>query len=277
MVADTEPGDPAAVDRVLAGWRQGDCVLGEQWFVHRAAPDTTGEAGLRETPVAGLVVVTQSCDVVRKSEERPFVEVSPLVALAPDDFDLAARGRRPKYGVVPALADKLLVADLDRTMTIEKSVVANWCRVPGCRNDAETRAFASALARKRERFAFPDDFNRLVGKLRARLVEKHDRQTEDGRALRRLRELRVRASPVWSADNVELFFWFIRDEREPIASPIRWQDLLAKWMAMVRPEGRFTSINGQVVGLEDMTARDYVESDRLDLDYLSTPAPEDGE
>jgi hypothetical protein len=251
--------------------------LGKQWFVHRAAPDTTGEAELRETPVAGLVVVTQTCDVVRKSEERPFVEVSPLVALAHDDFDLAARGRRPRYAVVPALADRLLVADLDRTMTIEKSVVASWYRVAGCRNDAETRAFAGALARKRERFAFPDDFNRLVGKLRARLVEKHDKQTEDGRALRRLREIRVQVSPAWTADNVELFFWFIRDEQEPVADPIRWQEFLARWIAMVRPEGRFASINGQVVGLADMTARDYVESDRLDLDYLSAPAPVDGE
>lgn len=109
-----------------------------------ARQPASGEAGLYETLVAGLVV-TQTCDVVRKSRDRPFVEVSPLVELAPDDFDLAAR--RPRYGVVPALADKRLVADLDRTMTVEKSVVADWCRVPGCRTDAETRAFASALAR----------------------------------------------------------------------------------------------------------------------------------
>lgn len=264
-----ERDSASAIDQALAKWRQGDCVLGEAWFVHRTTPPSEDGADLHETAVAGMVIVTQSCDVVRAFDKRPFVEISPLVELSQDDFDLAARGRRPQYAVVPALADERLVADLDRTMTVEKSVVATWERVAGCRTDDESRAFASALARKRERFAFPDDFNTLVHKLRDRVQEKHDKQSDDGRALRDLREIRVQAAPAWNAEAVDLFFWFIREAVGPAAPQKPWPDFLKKWLAMVVPQGRFTSVHGQVVALEDMSARDYVDSDRLDLDYLS--------
>jgi hypothetical protein len=239
------------------------------WFVHRIAPRSADEADLRETAVAGLVIVTQSCDVVRASDKRPFVEISPLVELTQDDFELAARGRRPQYGVVPALADKRLVADLDRTMTVEKSVVVTWERVAGCRTDSESRAFAGALARKRERFAFPDDFNSLAEKLRARIQYKHDKQSDDGRGLRDLREIRVQATPTWNAQSVDLFFWFIRQDAGPTETQMPGPDFLKKWLSLVVPNGRFTSVAGQVVDLKDMTAQDYVDSDRLDLDYLS--------
>ena len=34
--------------------------------------------------------------------------------------------------------------------------------------------------------------------------------------------------------------------------------------------GRFTSVDGQVATLQEMTAQDYADSDPLDLDHLST-------
>jgi hypothetical protein len=195
--ADLEADRIIAVDKALSDWRQGDCVLGEHWFVHRVDPSVgltdaaraAAEAGtdLAETPEVGLVVVTQTCDVVRECRSRPFVEVSPLVTLDEHDFHTVARGRRPNFALVPAMADRRLVADLDRTMTVEKSVVARWQRVPGCQGDDDARRFASSLARKRKRFAFPDDFTFLAKKLTERLANKHDRTTVEGHALRSLR------------------------------------------------------------------------------------------
>lgn len=202
----------ARIDSALAEWRQGDLALEEQWFVHAAdgsLPLTAGsdqaEDGLQAltTEVAGLVMVTQTCDVVRGCLERPFVEVSPLVKAPDTDFRVIARGRRPSYAVVPAVAARLLVADLDRVMTVEKSVVASWKRTPGCATDQARRDFAKALARKRARVAFPDDFTELVAKLMDRLQDKHDKDSEEGRALRALREVRVHAAPSWDAPKVE--------------------------------------------------------------------------
>jgi len=277
--ADPEADRSIAVDKALSDWRQGDCVLGEHWFVHRVDPSVgltdaaraAAEAGtdLAETPEVGLVVVTQTCDVVRECKSRPYVEVSPLVTLDEHDFHTVERGRRPNFALVPALADRRLVADLDRTMTVEKSVVAGWQRVPGCQGDEDARRFASALARKRERFAFPDDFTVLAKKLTARLADKHDRTTAEGHALRSLREIRVRAAPSWDAQNIELMFWFVREDRDG-DSETGQKEHLSSWLGLLPAGGRFASVLGQVTALEDMTARDYVESDPLDLDHLSS-------
>jgi len=35
---------------------------------------------------------------------------------------------------------------------------------------------------------------------------------------------------------------------------------------------QFVSVKDQVAALQDITAQDYVDSDPLDLDHLSTPA-----
>jgi len=268
------------VDAALQAWRQGDCVLGEHWFIHRfdpAVPLTEASAAvctqgvdLAESAVRGLVVLTQTCDIVRTSRERPFLEVAPLVEVSAQVAHEIERGRRPVYAIVPALRTHGLVADLDRTMTVEKAVVAQWARIAGCRTDTEARRFALALVRKRARVAFPDDFTALVARLQARLLERHDKQSEEGRALRALREIRVRAAPSWEATTVEVTFWFIREEEAMDFEGKRWDILLDGWLQLMPASGRFRPVHGAVLALEDLTAKEYVESDPLDLDHLST-------
>lgn len=271
----------AEIDAILATWRQGDCVRGEQWFAHRfdaSAPLTddaraAAEEGsdLVEVAVRGLVVLTQTCDVVRACGERPFVEVAPLVEVDASVLHDIQRGRRPLYAAIPGVADDQLVADLDRTMTVEKAIVARWARIEGCRTDRDVRQLAQSLARKRARFAFPDDLAWFAKKLQSRLVDKHERASDEGRALRALREIRVRAAPSWDAGKVELFFWFVRDDSQPDFEGRGWNEHLAAWMTLIPPSGRFEQVDAIVATLDDMTARDYVESDPLDLDHLSSP------
>ena len=268
------------VDERVATWRQGDCVVEDAWFLYRtSAKHPLTDAGRAavvegaenaETSVRGFAVLTQTCDVVRRCADRPFVEVSPLVEV--DDLRLheIERGRRPNYGFIPGVADRRLVADLDRVMTVEKSVVAGWERIEGCRTDDETRRFALALARKRARTAFPDDFVVFARPLMDRMSERHDRQSGEGRALRSLREIRVRAAPSWDADAVELTFWFVRNDDESAFEIDNWEFCMT---ALPQPESkyeRFVRVDGVVLTLDDLTARDFVESDPLDLDHLST-------
>ena len=168
------------------------------------------------------------------------------------------------------MANLRLVADLDRVMTVEKAVVAVWERIEGCRTDDETRRFSLALARKRARTAFPNDFVQFAKPLTDRMSAKHDKQSDEGRALRALREIRVRAAPSWDADAVELTFWFIPNDDEPAFGPQDWEHCLT---ALPQPQstfGRFVRVDGMVLTLDDLTGRDYVESDPLDLDHLST-------
>jgi hypothetical protein len=191
-----------------------------------AAVAAQARVGLAETAVRGFVVVSQTCDIVRSCRERPYIEVAPLVEVKASDLPMIERGRRPRYVGAPGLRNHALVGDLDRVMTVEKAVVATWDHLAGCFTDWETRDFARALARKRTRFAFPDDFTALASKLQSRLQDKHDKQSDEGEALRALREIRVRAAPSWDDDPVDILFWFIRHEDEPDFKGQSWDRFL---------------------------------------------------
>ncbi len=267
------------IDDALRQWRQGDCVLGEHWFAHRINPalgltdasKSVADSGvdLVESEVRGLMVVTQTCDLVRSCRTRPYVEVCPLVEVREEDMHPIERGYRPQFALVPALADRRLVGDLDRAMTVEKTVVAEWERTEGCRCIAETRRLSAALARKRARAALPDDFSEFVAELQSRLQDKHDRNSPEGRALRALEEIRVFAEPSWDSPEVRLTFWFIRRESEERFEGKSWSDFLEGWLRFVPKTGRFVDVFGEVTTLQRLTAADYVASDLLDLDYLS--------
>lgn len=268
------------IDSALQQWRQGDYVLGELWFVYRfnpqqpLTPDSLSVAqentDLTESEVRGLVVVTQTCDLVRSCYSRPFVEVVPLLEVDKQQLYDIKRSRRPQYAYIPGAAKDNLVADLDRVMTVEKAVVAQWKRSQGCYNDEETRALSLALTRKSSRFAFPDDFIEFAQELKKKLEKKHNKISSEGEALRALREIRVRAAPSWEASNIELMFWFIRDSEQVKFNNSEWSTLLEQWLKLIPKSGRFQSVYGLIVALEDITAKDYVESEPLDLDHLSS-------
>jgi hypothetical protein len=208
------------VDDVLALWRQGDLVLGSDLtFMHMAllsnpltpaAIDVRNEladvAGADQAVVMseapGFVVVTQSCDVVRASHERPFVELAPLLEVPPGWVEEARRLKRPNFAYVPAVAAQNLVADLERTMTVEKAVLAALKRQPGVTSSDEAAAFARALARKRSRFAFPDDFNLAIRPFFQRLEKRAGKDSDEGRHVDALIEIRAAASPDWYAPAV---------------------------------------------------------------------------
>ena len=269
----------ARVDDALQSWRQGDCVLGDHELLFRlnpAAPITEPAAvaaavgaDAAEVPVHGLAMVTQTCDIVRACESRPFVQVCPLVEVDADMLSEIRRGRRPNYAFLPGIEPQRLVADLDRVMTVEKAVVVDWERVVGAPQDGDVRRLQQALTRNRSRVAFPDDFVRLASQLTSRMSKKHDVQSDEGRALRALREIRVRAAPSGRATEIALLFLFVRGDPDEILTGQTWGNYLSLWLNRLQPEGRFTQIDGVVQTLDDLTGRDYVESDPLDLDHLS--------
>ena len=275
------PDDLAAkrIDAALEAWRQGDVAMDAGVFVHVADGDAPltdvaaeGAPGINviQETTEGVVVLSQTCDIVRGCVRKPFIEVAPLVEVEEKEAHEIERGYRPNYAIIPALRARRLVADLDRVMTVEKGVVAAWSRTPGCTTDEQVRTLATALARKRARFAFPDEFNELVRKLQSHIQKRHDKGSDEGRALQALREIRVLASPSWDDANVEVFFWFVRQDADETFDGKSWDKPLEQWTKLVPADGKFTKVEGVVVALRDMTAQEYVESDALDLDFLST-------
>lgn len=278
-----------SINRSLSEWRQGDIVLdaGLESFhlAYLSQPNSPASIQVATrlehegtplpddvTPIMvaspGLVMVSQTCDVVRDCMTRPFVEVAPLVELSERTVEEVKRLKRPAFAYVPATANRRLVADLDRPMAVEKAIVARWNRVPGWTDDQEIHDFALALSRKRARYAFPDDFVRAAQGFQKRLVEKHNRQTSEGSHLRALREIRVRAAPSWNDERVQLSWWFIK-ERDPESIESDWHAMVESWLCLFDQNRRFETGQWTACRLEDMTARDYVESVRLDLDQLS--------
>lgn len=265
------------VDQASRGWRQGDYVLGECWFVRRFNPDlpltaaaadaASSGTDLVEDSFGGMVITSQTCDIVRPALNRPYIDVSPLVKVSDEDLHDIRKAMLPRFAFIPALADLRLVADLDQTMTVEKGFLSLFAPEAGCRNDAERRELAKVLARKRARAAFPDDFQKIISKLRSRVLKKINRDSAEGRALQALREIRVRAAPSWDAADVQLVFYFIVDDESEVDDRPS-QDQILSWLKLVDRSGRF-AIEGHVTKLDDMRASEYTESDMLDLEHLS--------
>lgn len=133
------------------------------------------------TPVHGYVVLTQTCDLIR--DEKPYIELCPLAPVDKTTYGEVKKLKRPNFAHIPALdgMTTFRVADLDRTLTIGKEILSEISHYGeykpeiGSHIDSKTElafhgvttteekiAFSAALARKRSRFAFPDDFNKII-------------------------------------------------------------------------------------------------------------------
>jgi hypothetical protein len=271
------------LDDTLSSWRQGDAVIATGIeFVHLAnlsnpltpeSADALGEEASRIegilTQVEGLIILSQTCDVVRSCKSKPFLEVAPLVAVRADRFNQVRLGQIVSLAYVPGIADMFLAADLSRVMTIEKAVLAGGQRIPGCLSDPDKRNFADAITRVRGRFAFPKDFVDAIDLFRRWVLKTHGKDSEDGRMLDDLREIRVRAAPSWSSSHPELTFLFVKKDDSDFEEA-KWAAKAEEWRNKMDFAGsRFQEIDVVVATLDDLTARDMVESDRLDLDHLS--------
>lgn len=253
-------------------------MVGNEFFITRIDPKNRLGPALNDDDqseivgedVEGLIVVSQSCDIVRGCAKRPYIEVSPLVVADAEEMANIKSGKLPAYAFVPTLEEQCLVADLDRTMTLEKTVVAGWNRTPGWTTDVEIRQFAGALARKRARFAFPDDFHPFINRFLKRVKEKHGKTTAEAIALRGVSEIRVAASPFWDNDMVELMFWFVKNSDDNSVPSDEWPHHLNAWLTLMPAQGRYKRVLAQVIALADMSAEEYITSDRLDLDHVST-------
>jgi hypothetical protein len=282
--------DAAEIERIetaLREWRQGDATLDAGTFIvhladKRAPLTAVARDALDEVPaeynvfdvlssVKGLVVVSQSCDIVKKCSASEYVEVSPLVEIAEEaQLHAIRKGRQLRYAYLPGLADRKLAVDLDRTMTVEKAVVAGWNRIPGCMTDAERVDFADALARKRQRFALPDSFNAGLAKFRDRLKEKEGKASPEGALIAAVDHIRVRPDPNWDAASVTVLFWILL---EPGAK-VDWdasRAIIQAWVGRIKFSAPFSLGNPAfyLVERRDISYEDYMDSYRLDYDDLS--------
>jgi hypothetical protein len=272
-------------DTALEAWHQGDVILevglDMQHVAIASAPLTpSAEQALAEhqagdpddwlavsSEVAGFVVLTQTCDLRRSSRSRCYAELAPLVEVTSDVLAAIVRCRRPQFAYIPALADRRFVADLDRSMTIEKAALAALKRTPGMLSALDTAKFQRALARNKARFAFPDDFAHAMTRFQKRMAERAGKRSPEGAHVDALIEIRVTAQPSWNAKEVGVTLWLIKGD-DP--DPQEWTKFIGSWEELVDQRGRF-KLDGpaRLLRLEDMRASEYLASQPLDFDSLS--------
>ncbi|MDE0215825.1 MAG: hypothetical protein OXN79_04505 [bacterium] len=269
-------------------------AAGKLFAMHESAPE-------------GHAVLTQTCDLVpRTARDRPFVSVAPLVQLDDELTDLAARGRLTRFAHIPTYRDGAFCADLDRITTIETGVLLACNRMSSLDADQQRLAFAQAVARKFSRFAFPDDLVRSIQKWRNQVISKHGREhSPEGELYRLALDVLVTADPSWDAERIQVTIAVLLPagilpppdaDADPEVAEVdsinrlsageiakhllngdidmrlgalmcnRLQD---EWAHKCEPTGVIESVRFQLLGTADLTAAEYLNSSRLDLEFLS--------
>jgi len=230
-----EPEHVSTVDAVTSEWRQGDIVdlPLSVWVADKSRPltkeafDATASGSaviVKQAPKSQrVVVVSQSCDVVKKSarpgkEPWTFVQVCPVVDLTGDPLlGEAAGGHSTRFAPLPGIGTTMF-ADLNVCTTFEKSMLVGLKRIEGCVDDDQRWMFSSVVGRNRARFAFPDGTDEVLNPLRDWFRGKWKKDSAEGRAIAYVREVRVRraAATPWNASTVDIELIFII---EPAALP----------------------------------------------------------
>lgn len=258
----------------LLEWRQGDYALGVGGFLFAERPEADGAFDARETEndVLGLVVVSQTCDVIRLSPDKPVVAVTPLIRLE-------GRGKEIANGRFPSLtslehppADGVFV-DLARIMSVSKELLASWERREGFTTHDRAIRFAAAIERKLGRFAFPDDFDAATKPFQERVRSRHNRADSPvGRVYRSLEQLRFIATPHWDADDVEIALLAIL---RPTADRVAALDVIREELdtmcgGIVWPSRyRWATPAFMCATAADLTGADILQSQLADFEYLS--------
>lgn len=263
----------------LVEWQQGDFSLecGDFLFRDCAEEEEAGEDPseiVLDSSVEGFAVISQTCEIVRDAEQVPYVTVCPLIQIDDAHVQNIEKGQAPRYGILPGAPNGLFV-DFSRTMSVSKSLLTTWKRHRGCLDDKDLVRLAKSIEIFFGRFAFPDDFVACVSKFRRSIVGKYGKeQSNFGKAVRSIRELRVLPSPSWiGGDQISIMFIVIlevesdrelksveeiRDEIEPKLREIEWTPAYI-WGD---PDVYFTTLG-------DISAAEYLNTYPLDVNALS--------
>lgn len=270
----------AKVNKRTAQLRQGDVIkVGAMaWLASGSAPLTSHSAeagGSDMTCVVAeadrLVVVSQTCDILRDCSQRPFVLLAPVVTLDEPAAGEARRGYRPRFIPLPGLEDHAF-ADLDLVISAEKSAFLDVEMMRGLPDDAAQRRFGIAAGRVFSRQAFPNDLVISLRGLVARVRQKHAKESPEGRALAILEEIRITGSPSWDAQAVDVFITFspaTRADANEVMPDDEWDELVDSWLRQAEPFHVIRTVDGAMIPLEELSALEYADSDPLDLDFLS--------
>lgn len=271
--------DEQEIGEALSHWRQGDFVIGvgELPLLSLPLADDEDEHAFESEEHAGFVAISQSCDLVRVPSRVPYASMCPLAPANEQQLSLIEKGEAPAMAVVEN-APEGFVADFTKVMSVDKRLLVNWDRKVGFTDEVKAREFARSLERFWGRMAFPDAFNRSLSKFRRKVIDKNKRPNSDaGKVIRSISEIRVRPSGPWAGGKVKITFMIIlkpMSERKTtsVETVLTHIKSLIDGISWEAPFEIDSAIPYQIASYDDFSARDYIESYPLDLNALSFAA-----
>lgn len=283
-------------------WQQGDYFELERPI---EIPQSIDDNSQNKQCFSIVALVSQTCDVVANPIRRPYVKVAP----AKIDENAAGGARIDRwhqYAYLPGF-DVNGVVSLDQITTVPKSLLASQRKGRGCRTDLELRRFQRAVGRHFRRFAYPDDLRDSLNNFVKHLEIGRKAGNPESAPLDELLQIRAAVpSREWTSNNlnVELTFliktelhpvdldvgepaeinearkWAVgktccqiaqrlENESEVLVQFPLWEALAAAWARLAEPQGQVASVNGVVADVFTFTAEQMINSDQLELDYLT--------
>lgn len=272
---------------MLTGWHQGDVVTTPVLVAapHRTRGQSSRTASLRRLLTRSRsttlpahrewVVITQTCDLVRPTSSRPYLQLAPVIRLGGDDLVMARMHRTPRHVAVPQVGADAF-ADLDEVLTVEKTYAAGF-RIDGSLPGADAaREFSTAIARHYGRPALPDELIEALAKLKDLMVRRHGKQSPEGSAVTNLLEIRVGAVPSWDSPHVRVVLYFIHPEEPRVGidgntllDEAAWDRWIAAWGELFEATGTLRECVALPITYGEMDALTYRSTDTLDLEHLS--------
>lgn len=256
----------------LADWRQGDFVCGSHGFVCLGSDGKTVGAKTIGIDALGYVLISQSCDIVRRTSGRDFVAVCPLIRIDEEKSKAAKKGRLP-YMISVESAGAFVYADLRRVMSVEKDVLATWQRNVGFSTEKDRLKFAAALERKFGQFAFPDEFDAATKSFKEKVWSRYDKNSPFNPIYKSLKQIRFGADPDWeTSDSKRIFCVAVLSDqlengvtREDVSKSLNNEFDAIEW-----PEGyEWNDPRLLLQTARDLTGEDLISTQRADFDFLS--------
>jgi hypothetical protein len=255
----------------FAEWGQGDASLDVD-----ALPHVNAENEIIDLRVAGVVITSQTCDIVNGSSlpgSPALIQVAGLVEQNARFVEEVRKFRRPRYLYVPALSHRNLVADLELTATYDRAVLSKWTRVPAPQ-DRESRSHCSfALGRQRARHAFPDLWATAFDKLRDWIKARAGKDSDEGRFVDAIEELRVVADDVDRPPSIDIIC--IMPVTATPSQRAAWAATMIPLMTGKLDKAWCPNVVVRLATTRELTAEEYLSARPLDFEAMSRAANDD--
>lgn len=202
----SEEGSDDVVALGCTNVRQGDVL--DLATIPIALP-TDGISESLSTPF-GVVVLSQTCDIVQTSKSRCLV--APILEANQDTLSNARKGRKPLHLFLgDGEGPEPRVADLEYAISLPKKLLEG-CRLLARYTDDPSgpavMPIAYRIGRAFNRFPFPDDVYPVFAKLRARAQNRAGSASPFGSVIDLVCDLRVSADQ-WTGQHRRLKLWIV--------------------------------------------------------------------